>query len=169
MARRVKIQSGIPMRGDMRVVARDAKTGRVIRRIEIRNTITFICTTALVKLLAQRAADPLPSTFKLTELRVGTGTTPPVRGDTALVTAVPSIDGGYVTINDVDKLLTTLDPLFELRNTVTLQAGAANGYTLTEAGLFAADGTMFARQIHPAIPKTAALVIDYDWRIAFSA
>ncbi len=74
----------------------------------------------------------------------------------------------------------------ELQFIATLGAADANGATLQEAGLFTrgsapvptpsdppgtgpGDVRLFARQIHPQVPKTSAISVEYDWRIGFSA
>lgn len=158
------LTSDIPLRGDLTVRLRDAKTGRQLRSYVIRNTVTFVGMGVLVQLLAQRAADPLASSLKIASLRVGNGTTPPVRGDTALVDGTPF----SIPVSDANKTPNVLGP-YELRIVVTLGAGDANGKTLAEAGLFTAGGDMFARQIHPAIVKSAAIAVDYDWRLSFTA
>jgi len=167
---------GIPMRGDLTIVVRDAKTGRKIRRISIRNKITFLAADVLVVLLAQRAADPAAVTGMIYSMRMGLSNTPASRSDQNLGT----FEIGKV-LADVNK---TIGVPGELEFTAQLEAGDANGVTLQEAGLFTrgtvastsdAPGTlagetlMFSRQIHPAIPKTSAIVLDYSWRIAFTA
>lgn len=160
----MKTTSTIPMRGDLTVRTRDAATGRVLRTYEIRNTVTYIGMGVLVNLISQRAADPAAALLKIAELRVGNDPTPPVRGDSAMGDPSPFT----IPVNDVNKTPNTLGP-YELRVNVTLGANEANGKLLAEAGLFTAGGQLFARQIHPGIQKQAAIAIDYDWRIAFTA
>ncbi len=158
--------SGVPFRGDFTVRTRDIRTGRVLRTCVIRNTVTYIGMGTLAQLLAQRAADPAPATLMINELWVGEGTTPPVRGDTALADTL-----GFafkIPVDDANKLVNTLGP-YELRIIATLGALEGNGKVLTEAGLYTATPALFARQIHPAITKTAAIAVDYDWRISFTA
>lgn len=161
-----KFRSGINLEGHLRVIARNAVTGAIVRRISIRNTITYKALDAVVQLISQLTS-VTPTDHKIAQLRVGTGTTPPVRGDTALQTQVSAI-----TLTDANKVLTVSDP-FELKILATLVAGTDsdpfNGVTLSEAGLFTGAGNMFARQIYPGISKTSALVVDYDWRIDFTA
>lgn len=155
----------LPMRGDLRIRVRDAKTDAVLRRIQIKNTITYKALKALVHLLAQVTGDTVGN-FKVTGLHVGTGATPPDRTQTALVTEV-----AIIALSDVpseDKFITDSGP-YELKILATLEASVGNGNTLQEAGLFLVNGDMMARQVHPGIAKTAAIVIDYDWRIEFTA
>lgn len=154
-------QLAVPVRGDMRVIVKDAVTLEVIRRFEIRNTITYLALGALARLIAQNTYTL--TDYKVTTLRLGTGTTPPAKTDVALDTQVFSI-----ALTDGMRLVTTTGP-YELKILTTLGSGDANGNTLTEAGVFLTNGDLFCRQIHPAVPKTGALVVDYDWRISFTA
>jgi len=175
---RASFYDGIPMRGDLTIIIRDAKTRKKIRKIEIRNKITFLAADILVELLAQRTPtlDPTPDKQLLYSMRMGLSNTPAARSDTNLGT----FEIGKV-LADVNKITGVPG---ELELTAELEAGEANGVTLQEAGLFTAGSTpsadgpvgttpgtarMFSRQIHPAIPKTSAIVLDYSWRIAFTA
>jgi hypothetical protein len=167
---------GIPMKGILRITVRDAKTKKRLRRIEIRNKITFLAADVLINLLAQRTADLDPIRSSMYSMRMGTSNTPASRADQNL--------GAF----EIGKALADVNKVTgvpgELEFTATLESGDANGVTLQEAGLFTrgsaastddAPGTgtgetrMFSRQIHPAIPKTSALVLEYSWRIAFTA
>jgi hypothetical protein len=162
-----QFNNGIPFRGDIRIIARDAITNEIIRNIEIRNTITYVGLTTIVRLWSQRTIVD-PTDLAISALNVGTGTTPPVRGDTALVSEVYSIP-----LSDSNKVETTVPPTFEIKILATLEKGTSispfNNQTISEAGLFTADGQLIARQIHPGLPKTTAIVIDYEWRISFTA
>jgi len=174
-----ELEDGIPMRGDLCVTVRDAVTGARLRRFEIRNKITFRAADVLVELLAQRdLTDPEPRAGQIYSLRMGTSNTPASRADINL--------GAFV----VGKRLGAVDKITgipgELQFVATLEAGDANGVTLQEAGLFTrgsqanaseadppgnapGDVRMFARQVHPPIPKTPAIALEYSWRIAFTA
>ncbi len=184
-----RFNDGIHMRGDLRVVIRDARTGERLRTIEIRNKITFLAADVLVELLAQRATDPQPPSFPIAaaplktpneifSMRMGSSNVPASRADTNL--------GAFVIgkeLLDVNKVTGVPG---ELEFIASLGTADANGATLQEAGLFTRGdaltptpsdppGTvpgqprMFARQIHPAVPKTSAISLDYSWRIGFSA
>jgi hypothetical protein len=174
-----QLQDGIPMRGDLCVIVRDAATGTRLRRFEIRNKITFGAADVLVELLAQRElTDPEPRAGQIYSLRMGTSNTPASRADTNL--------GAFA----IGKRLGVVDKITgipgELQFVATLEAGDANGLTLQEAGLFTrgardaasetdapgatpGDVRMFARQVHPPIPKTPAITLEYSWRLAFTA
>lgn len=173
-----KLLDGIPMRGDLTVTVKDAATRETKRRIEIRNKITFLAADVLVELLAQRTTDPTPARGRVFSMRMGSSNTPASRADTNL--------GAFVVgkaLADVNKVTGVPG---ELEFVVTLEAADGNGETLCEAGLFTAGsagspspsdaagtapGTprMIARQIHPPIPKTVSITIEYSWRIAFTA
>jgi hypothetical protein len=173
-----QLSDGIPMKGVLRITIRDAKTRKRIRRIEIRNKITFLAADVLVELLAQRTADGDPSYMSMFSMRMGLSNTPATRADQNLGTF------------EIGKELTDSDKITgvpgELEFTATLESGDANGVTLQEAGLFTrgsavtptpedvpgtgtGDVRMFSHQIHPGIPKNSALVLEYSWRIAFTA
>lgn len=169
---------GIPMRGTLCVTVRDASSRAVQTRVEIRNKITFLAADVLARMIAQRTPpdDPLPAVGRIYSMRIGTSNTAASRSDTNL--------GAFAigkVILDTGKLTGAPG---EITFTTTLESGDANGLTLREAGLFTAGDTpsadgpvgtgasnarLFARQVHPDVPKTAAIVIDYSWTIAFTA
>lgn len=181
----------IPLRGDLRIVVRRADTGKIHWRYEIRNTITYVALKGLVNLISQKTTST-PADYKVAYLRLGTGTTPPVRSNINIEIPAPSAAAPLdLLLGDAEKYLTVSNP-FEMKIVTTLGAPDLNGLNLTEAGLFIRGTTtptipappvspaqntsdlthypeLFARQIHPAIPKSAAFVVDYDWRIAFTS
>lgn len=144
------------------MTVRNALTGKVLTRYRIKNTIVFGGLSAIIQLLAQNTGGPAPNTLNITSLHVGTGTIAPTRADTALVNDVFTM--ALVSADRTVALSTS-----QLTITKTLGTTDANGNTLTEAGLFLADGSMFARQIHPAIPKTNIITITYEWQISFTS
>jgi len=180
----------IPLRGDLRIVMRRADTGEIHWRYEIRNTIVYAALKGLVNLVAQKTTLTDPKDYQVAYLRLGTGTTAPVRSNTNLEIPAtpqppdaPSADPYTIVLGDLNKVLTISNP-FEMKILATLEAGKLNGLALTEAGLFTRGNNLvaqppglyagyypelFARQVHPAIPKSAAFVVDYDWRISFTA
>jgi hypothetical protein len=176
MRKRQNALNGIPMMGTVCATIRSAKTGEVLKRVQIRNKITFLAADVLVELIAQRTTDPVPGRQLIYSMRMGTSNTPATRSDTNL--------GAFVigkALGDVDKITGAPG---EIQFNATLDAGDANGFTLREAGLFTAgltpstsdapgtgpgDTRLFARQVYPDIPKTAAIVVDYSWTIAFTA
>ncbi|MGL5247315.1 MAG: hypothetical protein ACRC8U_03865 [Brooklawnia sp.] len=151
------------VRGDLRVTVRCAKTGRTIRHIQLKNQITSRGLRALVDMFRQYANSP-PSNYRFKEIRVGSGTTPPTRADTALVTPQATIQ----LLESSTEQSMLADP-FEIRIVASLPATDANGVNLCEAAIGMANDEIFARQVHTPIAKTSAVIVDYDWRITFTA
>ena len=104
--------------------------------------------------------------FQVNALHVSTGNTAPTAADTDLANTGNAIT---LTLIDASKTVTVASPLFELALTTTLLAGQGNGLTFCEAGVYLVNGNMIARQVHPGIAKTSALVLDYDWRLQLLA
>jgi hypothetical protein len=104
------------------------------------------------------------SSFTIQKFGVGTGLTPPKVTDVALESPVTLQSG---------QILKTLDSIeypspFVLRATFTLGLGDANGYSLTEFGLFTGGDALFARKVDPvAINKTSDFSPTLSWRIRF--
>jgi hypothetical protein len=187
----------IPLRGDLRIVVRRADSGAVHWRYEIRNTITYVALRSLVNLISQKTT-VVAADYAVKYLRVGGYPTgfpvamvPPTRSDINIQLPLSLIASTYISLGDTEKTLSLANP-FEMKVNATLAATELNGTDLTEAGLFIRGTTtptipappvspaqeltdlthypeLFARQIHPAIPKSAAFVVDYDWRIAFTS
>jgi hypothetical protein len=168
--------STIPMIGTLRVVVRDAKTRKIRRRVTIKNKITYLAADVLVELIAQRASDPVAARQRIYSMRMGSSNTAASRSDTNLGTFVVGVQ-----LLDVNKITGAPG---ELQFVATLEAADGNGNTLREAGLFTAGAApsvsdtpnttagstrLFARQTHPDIPKSSAIVLDYSWTIAFVA
>jgi len=102
---------------------------------------------------------------KVSQFKIGTGTTTPAETDTTLETAITSWTGGndeknfvsgFPTFNTTDKKVTT-------RGFVT--ASEANGNSVTEAGEVNTDGTpvLFSHDVFTAITKTATIQISFIW------
>jgi hypothetical protein len=174
----IAIQERIAMRGDLTIVVRDGKTKASLQRIEIRNKITFLAAGVVVDLLAQRASDAAPGANQIYSMRMGTSNTAASRSDTNLGAMVVG-----KAFSDANKVSGALG---ELNFVATLETTDGNGVTLREAGLFTKGSAtsptetdppgedptgprMFARQTHPDIPKTSAISLEYNWRIAFTA
>jgi hypothetical protein len=142
--------------GHLTLTAIDRKGNRFV--YDTPNLITYGAATGLSHAMMGETA------YMLKYLAVGTGNTTPARSQTALVTEVyrktlpaptfPLVAG--VEIGQVE---------FD----ILLDFGEANGNALTEAGLFAANGTLlFARQIHSSVTKDSNYQLEYRWRIIFT-
>lgn len=158
MSDNVLVHSPLRVRGQIQLTIRHAD-GRV-RRIVVKNTITYAGCNALLFLLAQSSGNA--ADWKLARLIPGRNATPPTVGDLAVIDPVASPD--QVVLTNPDLVVSTATG--ELVVTGTLQTSQANGSTLREVGLVLANGWLFARQIHPAVDKDSSISITYTWRIA---
>ena len=95
-------------------------------------------------------------------IALGTGTTSPASGDTALQTEFAG--GGY---SRVQGTLSASSNVWQ--NQATFSPGNGTG-AVTEAGLFTASssGTMFAHQVFSAYNKQAGDTLIITWTVTFS-
>ena len=107
-------------------------------------------------------AAPTQSTEFMTYIALGSGTSGPTSGDTALGTEFSG--GGY---SRVDGTLSSSANVWT--NTATFAPGNGTG-AVTEAGLFSAStsGTMFARQVFPVYNKQAGDTLIVVWNVTFA-
>lgn len=161
------------MVGTLTIRVKDARTGRQLRLVQKRNTITFAAGDIVRSLLAQRATDPSPSEYSWGSMRFGTDNTPASRGQTDLITEVVGIRKELTDSQKNDGVSgeITLD--------ASIQSAEGNGNTFQEAGVFTlgaglynanVGGTlqMFARQVHAPLAKTAGIVFEYNWTFQFT-
>lgn len=97
---------------------------------------------------------------------VGTGLTAAKVTDVALEAPVALTSQGGATIAPV----TSIDFLtsFVVRVGFTIAVGDANGYLLTEFGLFSGNGTLLARLVRSVgVNKTSDFAPTLTWRIRF--
>lgn len=118
-----------------------------------------------------------PSTYKIGNLELGTMGHDPVGG--ILVPVPPEVgdEGLNDTSADRPDLAQSIPPVVGpagVENTVmftyVLDKADGNGdgvVAYTEAGLFTVSGIMFARETFPAIVKTSARKITFEWSIIF--
>ena len=102
------------------------------------------------------------STEFMSYVALGTGTTSPASGDTALQTELSG--GGYTRVQGT---LTSSTNTW----TNTVSFGPGNGTAaITEAGLFSTitSGTMFARQVFAAYNKAAGDTLQITWSVSFN-
>lgn len=98
----------------------------------------------------------------MTFIGLGTDTSGPVSGDTAL--GAEFSGGGY---SRVDGTLSSASNVWT--NTATFSPGNGTG-AITEAGLFTAStsGTMFARQVFSVYNKAAGDTLIVVWNVTFA-
>lgn len=95
-------------------------------------------------------------------IALGTGSTSPTSGDTALQTEF--VGGGYSRVQGTLSSSTNV-----WQNQATFNPGNGTG-AITEAGLFSASstGTMFARQTFSAYNKAAGDTLIVTWTVTLS-
>jgi hypothetical protein len=165
-----------PLRGILKVTARDAKTGAVKRTYTLANQVTYNMANLLVELVCQRSSDPAPLQDQIYSLRLGSGTVQPTRSDINLQSYV----GGYV-IGDAGKVSAGVG---EITFIISVPSTDLNGQNLSEAGLVSGGaarstsdtpGTapgatrLLARQIFPTIAKTSSIQVDVSWTLLYQA
>ena len=109
-------------------------------------------------LILSRLLGAATSTRQITYLEVGTGTTPPSTTDTTLGTSV------FAKLKTTETYPDTKSVKF----TFTLTTSEANGYLLTEFGLFDNATTMFSRVVTSGYAKDATTTLDIEWTITFN-
>jgi len=104
------------------------------------------------------------SDYSIKKFGVGTGTMPANVADTSLRSPVLLNSGLYTgNINGID----FIEP-FVMRVAFTLGVNDANGYLLTELGLFSGNGTLVAKRVSSVgINKTSDFSPTLVWRIRF--
>lgn len=165
--------SRLRMIGTLTIRVHDARTGRQLRVLQKRNTITFDAGDIVRSLLAQRATDPAPGQYKFGSMRFGTDSTAATRSQTDLIGEVLGIRKELTDGQKVDGISG------EISLDASLLSGEGNGNTFQEAGVFTLGaGTydanvgstlmMFSRQVHAPLAKTSGIVFDYNWTYQFT-
>lgn len=92
---------------------------------------------------------------------IGTGTTPPKVTDMDLENPLAFYGGS--SLKPIDSVEWP-DPFISLV-LFTIAASEANGYLITEMGLFSGSGNLFARRVFSGINKTSDHAPTLGWRI----
>ena len=136
--------------GQLTVTVRDGKTGAIIRHQTNSNIITDVGLEHMAKLLGG-------DLDWMDTMAVGTGVVLPSNTDTSLDTQVFS--------NDIARRVPTTA---NLRMQMFLGTGDANGFTLSEAGIFNKALEMFSRVlITPTFAKNAGNTLTLTWDFTF--
>jgi len=132
------MRDGVALRGRIEVMECDARTGRVLSHYRGKNRVVDTALTLMADRLRGNTGIGGVSDYAL-----GTDSTPPVAGDTALKAEVfratitqTSVSAGQLTI------------------TLFLGSTQGNGLTFQEGGAFTPQNTMLCRGIFPAKAKT---------------
>lgn len=103
--------------------------------------------------------------YTCSKFGIGTGSTAPNVADVALEAPI--------TLASTSSILGNIDGIdflspFVVRVSFTLGAADANGYLITERGLFSGNGTLLARHVTSAgINKTSDFTPTLTWRLRF--
>lgn len=150
------------LRGDLTIEITDVRTGWV-RKHHVRNTITYYGLNSSLYLWSQDGINP--ADYRITQLQAGTNSTPPSRGDIAVIQPATS---GLIALVAANRAV--VPATGELVITATLGTSQGNDTSpLCEVGLLLANNQLFARQVHPAFLKTTSFTLTYTWRIAVTA
>lgn len=159
-AKRITKGDRIALRGEVSLIIQRPSG---VRRIVVRNTITYVGLNALLALLAQ--AGTTPGDYAMRTLVPGTNGTPPTPGDLSLGAPLGAPD--QITLSAPNFSHNTATR--ELIVTGTLSTSQGNGSTLREIGLALDNGDLFARQVHPGVEKDGSMSITYSWRFGVTA
>jgi len=142
------------LKGRLHVLARNVETQKIIRWGWFDNLIVTTGRVHVAELIGGYPRRP-------SHIAIGTGATAPVAGNTTLQTEVfrklitrrkvPASPNNYKII--LQMFLTTSE---------------ANGYNLTEAGIFNrfTGGTMLSRVTYDVINKSTSISVVYTWEIS---
>lgn len=161
--------SQIKIRGHLSIVARDARTGRVVFREDKPNLVVQGTKGVVAHLLAQVTGTDANEN-RIWGIYVGDSSDPPVSSQTALL-------GAHITKKAVNQPMTIIAPEATsgiVEAEVTFSTTDHVDEYIREVGLFSrgndddptvsTTATMMARQIHGEIFKTAAITVTYTWR-----
>lgn len=179
----MKFMDSIKMRGFLRIRVRDAKSHRVLRVIEIPNTVCRGTRVALETLVTQLTPATDTDYNKLWSIWAGDDATPPVNTQLQLVSVAGNwfrkvFDPGSVLVNvgGVEGLIQVSMTMEAAEGVVGRQycevglfsRGDDDDPTLVAPGVGAANAKMYARQIHAPIEKDGTIAIEYTWRFQFT-
>lgn len=103
------------------------------------------------------------SDYACQKFGIGTGTSPAAVIDTALESPIAFSVGVYTKAVDAISFITP----FEARVEFTIGASQANGYLVTEFGLFSGSDILLARIVNVGINKTSDWSPSFTWRLRF--
>lgn len=141
-------------RGEVDVFVLDAATGALLRHQRVANRVVTTGRNQIRDAVYDGTISP-PIRFAL-----GTGNTAVADGDTSLVNEIWR-----------DVFATKSKSTASVEYKYFLTSVTANGYTLSEAGLFdaAVSGTMHARVLLDPIVKTSGIAVLFVWTLTWSA
>ena len=150
-------QSTSLLRGSLKMALKDAKTGEILWKQEVTNTIpTRSLAWGLIAIQSGNSA----TTQTINQMAIGTGTTAPATADTTLVSETTR-----KAIGTWDNTGTTANPPYmaALVNYATDEGNT----TLGEVGLFnsSSSGTLIARATYATTAKTTDNVLGMTYTL----
>lgn len=103
------------------------------------------------------------SDYACQKFGIGTGTTPAAVIDTALQSPIAFSAGVFTKTLDAVSFTSP----FEARAEFTIGANQANGFLITEFGLFSGNNVLLARIVNVGINKTSDWAPAFSWRLRF--
>jgi hypothetical protein len=167
------ITNRVPLRGDVEIIRRCAKSGAILDIWSKKNTITYVAGDVLVALIAPNAlgVGGAQVTNQIKSMRFGTSSLAPQRTDVLLAAEHTPARRQLL---DANRLIGSQTVEF----VASLDSATGNGVTYREAGLFtrgdnddpalASGSKLFARQVFPDQAKSAAIELEFRWRITFT-
>jgi len=148
-----QINENVKPTGLVTIVQTNAE-GKIVKEFQVPNLVV----TSGKNHIAAKIAATTNSPAAMTHMAIGTGTTSPGAGDTALGTQTGrvSLSGSVVSTNTITY-------------TATFPAGTGDG-AITEAGVFNASsgGTMLCRTTFPVVNKASGDTIAITWVVTVS-
>jgi len=168
----------IALAGHLQIVRRDANTQGILDVWEKKNVITYGAVESVVKLLAPNLlfGATVQQENAIKSMRFGVSNIAPQRTDTSLSSeAIVSGNPVRIELADANRNIGASGTVLFV---ATLDTGTGNGVTYREAGLYTrglADdplvttgAILFAHQVFPDQIKTAAVELEFRWRITFT-
>ena len=148
----MNLNEQLSMKGELSVVVRDETTGLIKQSFKVPNLVVTVGKNYIASRMVGTAATVM------SHMAIGTGTTTPVVGNTALVT-----EGGRVALSSFTASTNTVTA------SATFPAGTGTG-AIAEAGIFnaASAGTLLCRTTFPVVNKEAGDSIAITWVVTVS-
>ncbi len=168
----------LPIRGDLKVIRRDALTQETLSVWEKKNVITYGGTESIIRLMAPNNAlgVNVQRENQIRSMRFGTSNVTPQRTDTNLLSE--AVVGGEPIRFELTDARRILGAAGTVEFVAVLAANVGNGLTYREAGLFTrgtadspqttAGAVMFSRQVFADQPKNSAVELEFRWRITLT-
>ena len=175
----MKLQEQIKASGYVRIYSKSGPEARPVLVHSGRNLLVNNFYLNIPKLLAGQVGNMIGNNSRtvqdgsanwVTYMSVGTGTTAPALIDQSLQT--PVLNSGSPIVMPISTVSFSTPFTGSVTFNAVLPGGSDsspyNGVNLSEVGLFAETGTMYARYVYTPIIKTSVFQLNYEWTITFA-